>query len=124
MSYGNSKFARRHLAPVLIAFLAAITFAFGSVTAAHANELPSPMDDVGIQPRMMYESVVDTHWQYRCPNGVSGHNIGMYNISYRNLAFPHTYSVSRIREINRSYPALCSCGRGTAIQYKYEYTIS
>ena len=40
-----------------------------------------------VQPRAIITDVVDTYWNYTCPNKVSGHNIYMFNVSYRRLSF-------------------------------------
>lgn len=74
-----------------------------------------------VQPRAIITDVVDTYWNYTCPNKVSGHNIYMFNVSYRRLTFQKGYT-RKAHRIGGSASIMCSCGKlGILDQWKFTY---
>lgn len=78
-----------------------------------------------IQRRVQNAQVLDTHWQYECPRGIAGHDIGKYDVKYKTITFTNSFYVSDITPIAIKYVDNCSCPElGTATQYKYSYTLT
>lgn len=79
-----------------------------------------------IQRRARSEQVINTFWSYSCPRNVPGHDVTMFDISYKVITFNNYY----VRD-NTAHPTgadryvdMCSCpGLGLAIQFKYNYTL-
>lgn len=78
-----------------------------------------------VQRRATNAQVIDTHWQYECPRGIAGHDIGKYDVKYKTITFTNSFYVSKITPIAIKYVDNCSCSElGQATQYKYTYTLT
>lgn len=99
------------IASIFLALMIAIP------TNAHAND----NSDEVIMPIEMYETVVNTFWNYYCYADIC--NQYMFDCTYKNIWFHSGYEVSSINQVqsNENY-GMC-IHKGRAVQYQYTYSV-
>lgn len=118
----------------IVAFsaMAILSATFALPVNVYATSLGEASGNIGfvdnsanqISPRMMYEDVLDTYAYYICYSD-SSHNDPLLYPTYRQLAFPNSYSRIYPDECTLTLQLSCTdCGSGGCLKfYKCNYRI-
>lgn len=107
----------KRIASLLLLPLSIATLVFAAFTAAPttANAIEWPTSEC-----LMNNDVIDTYYQYYCPNGYIRHNF-RYNYTYKLLTFKSGYKATQHEVISTWKAKNCDCGKGTVNKVKVHY---
>lgn len=71
--------------------------------------------------RVLYDDVIDTYLQYKCPNGYTSHNNSQYGVVYKSISYKNGYKYSGHSVVSSWKANVCGCGNGTVTKIKNSY---
>lgn len=106
----------------IIGAIAAAFLVFASVAAVPSTAFAHEAEDDVAVARVMYDDVIDTYLQYKCPNGYSAHNNYQYGIVYKTISYKSGYKAKSYTPVASWSANVCGCGYGTVTRIKVGYS--